>query len=529
MPVETKLYRIFIASPSDVIDERKIVREEIYRWNTMHAADTKIVLMPIGSEDATPDLSDSGQEVINRQLLDVCDLLIGIFWTRFGTPTVLGGTGTEVEIAQARDKGKRCIVYFSDKEFEPSEIDQEQSEQVQQYWSKLQPTGLAGRYKNLQDFREKVFQHIVSAVQQITKEDKERRAAEQEAKLTEKAIGLSTQTIPINPSTTISFNTLFEARTSIKTLLESRFGVEDMEDAKEQEIGKIQSVLSSPELAELLSRPATLENIPVITQILESVTTPSIYALAAIGRYANDTSLEWLDIAGDWIERLGTRKLESGYQWASHIKTYPALLLLYTLGISALRANKMNFLQEVASRKVYLREAHDEQPLLDSMNPGNVFYDGISDRIEPGFKNRFTAVSDHLAPLLKSKLYFQEEETKYIEWFDLFEFLLSFKAIQITQDPYFGSFVWRYETNRFIFKMIQDAAIEQGRYASGISGLFGGNLKLEETAIKYDEIAKTKKYTLFGYTGPPCYINKLIQLAKGGTRVSSYEELIRAI
>ncbi|MFM6281891.1 MAG: DUF4062 domain-containing protein, partial [Dolichospermum sp.] len=99
MPIEAKLYRVLIASPGDVADERAIVREEIARWNAMHSETMKIVLLPIGWEtDATPDLRERGQAVINRQLVDNCDLLIGVFWTRIGTPTPEAESGTVEEI-----------------------------------------------------------------------------------------------------------------------------------------------------------------------------------------------------------------------------------------------------------------------------------------------------------------------------------------------------------------------------------------------------------------------------------------------
>ncbi|NJR76280.1 MAG: hypothetical protein HC773_27340 [Scytonema sp. CRU_2_7] len=179
----------------------------------------------------------------------------------------------------------------------------------------------------------------------------------------------------------------------------------------EQEIARIQSVLASPDLAELFSRQPSVETIPAIAQILEAATTPSMYALAAIGKYADETSPEWLDIAGDWIERLSTRKMQS-YDWVNYIKTYPGLLLLYTLGISALRAGKINFIQEVTSRQVYLREYNRDYSLLDSIDPRYVFYHDISQMIEPGFERRFTPVSDHLAPLLKSKLYAKRRRRK---------------------------------------------------------------------------------------------------------------------
>ncbi|MBG1258548.1 hypothetical protein [Nostoc commune] len=146
-----------------------------------------------------------------------------------------------------------------------------------------------------------------------------------------------------------------------------------------------------------------------------------------------------------------------------------------------------------------------------------------------GFERRFSPVSDHLDPLLKNKLYSTEEEARYIDWFDFLEFLLSFKAVQQSKEyPYFGSFIWREETKRFMFKMIQDAAVGEGRYGSSISDLFGGDAKLQETAVIYDEIASKSK-TDFGRIVPPSYIYPLIQIAKQGIRVSNYEELIRIL
>jgi hypothetical protein len=299
-----------------------------------------------------------------------------------------------------------------------------------------------------------------------------------------------------------------------------------MEDPKEQEIARIQSVLTSPELAELFSRQPSVETIPAIVQVIEEVTTPSMYALAAIGRYADETSPEWLDIVGDWIERLSTRKIE-GYEWANYIKTYPGLILLYTLGISALRAGKINFLKEVISCQVYSGEYRSYRFLIDAIDPRYVFYRNISQMIEPGFERRFSPVSDHLDPLLKSKLYAKEEEARYRDWFDFFEFLLSFKSVEQSKEyPYFGSFTWRWETKKFMFKMIQDAATRQGRYGSGISDLLGGDAQLQETAAKYDAIA-VKSQQDFGRVSLPNHISLLIQLAKKGTRISRYNELAK--
>jgi hypothetical protein len=526
MPVDTKLYRVIIASPRDVSDERKIIREEIAKWNSIHTSQMKMILMAVGWEtDATPDLQERGQAVINRQLVDTCDLLIGVFWTRLGTLTPQAESGTVEEIERAHNEGKRCIVYFSDQAVSPSATDQKQYKRLQKYKDELNKTGLTDTYKTLEEFREKVFRHITASVLEITREDRERQVAEQEARLTEQALRLPTQPVPTSPNIEISFETLTEAQTSVRKLLDSRFGVSDMEDAKEKEIAKIQCVLSSPELAALLSQQPTVETISAIAQVLETATTPSIYAIATLGKYGDDYSVDWLDIVADWIERLSTRKFESGYQWVSYIKIYPGLLLLYALGISALRSRKTNFLREALERQMYSHELDREFNLINELDPRYVFYDTLGKLIEPGFERRYTPVSDHLAPLIKSKLYPHEEEVQYSNWFDLFEFLLSLKSVHLNEEyPYFGSFTWRWQTNRFIIKSIQDAILQQGRYGSAILTIFNTEADLERTAKKYDTIASQTRSD-FGRAGPPQYVSQLIQLAKTGKRITSSREL----
>jgi hypothetical protein len=81
----------------------------------------------------------------------------------------------------------------------------------------------------------------------------------------------------------------------------------------------------------------------------------------------------------------------------------------------------MGFLQEVVSRTVYIREDNWERPMLEVIDPRYVFYD-ISGLIEPGFDRRYAPVSDHLAPLLNGKLYPNEEESRYLDWFDFLSF-----------------------------------------------------------------------------------------------------------
>jgi nucleoside 2-deoxyribosyltransferase len=538
MPIDVKAYRILIASPGDVAEERNIIREKIAQWNAIHTQDMRVILLPIGWEtDSTPSLEERGQAVINRQLVDSCDLLIGVFWTRLGTPTVEAESGTVEEIGRANDQGKRCIVYFSNKEARRSEVNQKQEKKLEKYKKELQAKGLTDGYDTISEFENKVFRHITSAILEIAREEKERHAAEQEAKLTEKAIGLSIQpgaalhdsviNIASQPGianiSSLSFNTLAETQISIKALLDTRFGIQEIEDLKEREIAKIQSALVSPDFAELLSRQPTIETVPTIRRILETATIPSMYVLVSISRYGDDTSSELLDIVGDWIERLSTRKT-GGYIWASNIKIYPGLLLLYALGISSLRSGKIGFLKEVFSRQIYSREYNRDYPILDELKPWQVFYEGVLKIIEPGFEQRYTPLSDYLTGFFKENFFSTEDDARYLNQFDFFEFLIAFKSAQQNLDPYFGSLTWRSETRRFLIHMVQDAAVRQGKYGPAIQDLFGGISGLEKTATKYDSIVAQYRGH-FGRAHPPGHIAKFIQLAKEGKRVSSYQEL----
>jgi hypothetical protein len=80
-----------------------------------------------------------------------------------------------------------------------------------------------------------------------------------------------------------------------------------------------------------------------------------------------------------------------------------------------------------------------------------------------------------------------------------------------------------------MFKMIQDAAVRQGRYGVAISDFFGGNDGLEETAAEYDSITSQSQRGGFWEASPPNYTSQLIQLAKAGKRVSNYQQLVNAL
>ena len=102
MPVET--LRVVICSPSDVQEERNLVEQVCRDLNRTTAKDRNLRLDTWRWEtDSYPGFHVEGGQGLIDDLMQIedADLVIGIFWTRFGTPTSDGRTGTEHELDRA--------------------------------------------------------------------------------------------------------------------------------------------------------------------------------------------------------------------------------------------------------------------------------------------------------------------------------------------------------------------------------------------------------------------------------------------
>ena len=47
MPYQATVFRVMIASPSDVAEERQIIREVVNDWNAVHSLARRIALLPV--------------------------------------------------------------------------------------------------------------------------------------------------------------------------------------------------------------------------------------------------------------------------------------------------------------------------------------------------------------------------------------------------------------------------------------------------------------------------------------------------
>lgn len=170
MPYTVNVYRVLIASPSDVANERLTIPEVIYGWNALHSFDFKAVLLPVKWEThATPVMGERPQSIINKQLVNESDILIGVFWTRLGTPTGKADSGSVEEINEFRSIGKPVLLYFSDAPVLPRSVDVEQYDKLKEFKEKCFKEGLVSVYDTLADFREQLYRHLLDTVRRLTR------------------------------------------------------------------------------------------------------------------------------------------------------------------------------------------------------------------------------------------------------------------------------------------------------------------------------------------------------------------------
>jgi len=168
MPQQGLMFRILIASPSDCIHERRIIPQVIHIWNAVNSRRAGAIIEPVMWETHTrPELGDRPQGVVNRQIVEDCDILVGTFWTRLGTPTGEAESGTAEEIERFLEAGKPVMLYFSSAPVVPDSIDPEQYQALTEYRRRLEKDGLISTYDSEANLREQFQRHLASQMAEI--------------------------------------------------------------------------------------------------------------------------------------------------------------------------------------------------------------------------------------------------------------------------------------------------------------------------------------------------------------------------
>ena len=161
MSYDARVFNVMIASPSDVASERAIIREVIYDWNAVHSERENIVLLPVGWEShSSPEMGARPQAIINRQTLDKCDLLVGVFGTRIGSETGEYPSGTVEEIEEHIALGKPAMLYFSEQLGYSDTFDRNQYAKLEELKKDYEGRGLYEIYDGDADFKDKFYRQL---------------------------------------------------------------------------------------------------------------------------------------------------------------------------------------------------------------------------------------------------------------------------------------------------------------------------------------------------------------------------------
>ena len=175
MPRQETVLSVFVASPTDVDDERNRLEEVIHDLNLAWARNLGIRLELIRWEThAYPSFGSSPQAVINEQLPDDYDLFIGLMWYRFGTPTEHAGSGTYEEFNRAKNRfdtnphSVQLLMYFKEEPapVSPAQLDHTQLARVSEFRSSLgEIGGLYWTFQTIGEFEKLVRLHLTRYVQ----------------------------------------------------------------------------------------------------------------------------------------------------------------------------------------------------------------------------------------------------------------------------------------------------------------------------------------------------------------------------
>jgi Domain of unknown function (DUF4062) len=162
MSFTANVIRVLIASPSDLIEERKAAIDAVYDWNAQHAEAESVVLLPVAWEThATPRSGVRPQEAINQQLVDQSDILVGMFWTKLGTSTGVAESGTVEEIERFVAAAKPALLYFSSRPIDPAKIDPKQNRRLREFKESTYKNALVGSFDSIDTLRQTISRNLL--------------------------------------------------------------------------------------------------------------------------------------------------------------------------------------------------------------------------------------------------------------------------------------------------------------------------------------------------------------------------------
>lgn len=180
-PMEKKIIRILVASPSDTSNERESCVSVFNELNLSIGEKHGFVIEKrMWEHNTRPSVGEYSQAVVNEQLGNDYHIFVGIMNNKFGTETKKAGSGTEEEFNNAYERIVKkekveIMFYFNDEPVKKSEVNTSELIKINTFKKKVSDLGgYHWTYNGALDF-EKVFrrQLTVYLLETFGQENKE--------------------------------------------------------------------------------------------------------------------------------------------------------------------------------------------------------------------------------------------------------------------------------------------------------------------------------------------------------------------
>jgi AAA domain len=177
--------KVVAVSPGDVQLERDLLEKVVSELNRGLAGEFELVLELWRWEtDSYPGLHLKGPQglIDNLMRLEESEIVVGIFWKRFGTPTGDARSGTEHELRRAwaswqKEGHPQVFVYFNQAPYYPQSPEEaEQWAAVLKFRSELPKEQLYWSYIGISQFEDLVRAHLTNFLRQRQKPENVQRA-----------------------------------------------------------------------------------------------------------------------------------------------------------------------------------------------------------------------------------------------------------------------------------------------------------------------------------------------------------------
>jgi hypothetical protein len=219
--------------------------------------------------------------------------------------------------------------------------------------------------------------------------------------------------------------------------------------------------------------------------------------LAALSYYDDDNS----DNLTYCIDRLSEQPRRDGLVILLDLQLYPALLVVYAGGISALAAERFRNLAAIMRNTRCRDNSGRKRPALRQVNVDSVFDRSSKWVSRPNAEREYTPASNYLFDLLRPVLHdYLPSETKYEETYDLFEYLSALTYVDTvdTRWPPVGRFGWRVKEdgweNSALYEFVSNGIGQGTDWRLLKAGFFNGSIE------RFKEVVQSHQHRLHEQT-----------------------------